>query len=167
MNTLNMEEVIKEDIKCIGEAAFSRCDGLKKIVLPEGVKIIEMLAFNGCVNLESVVIPNDLSVIGRCAFMGCKKLTNINIPLVPVDIDKDAFANTPVQDDFIQRVEENKKTLNRYSGVYEPTHSWVINGELVLFDKRDINETGEVCIPNGVKIIGSKVFHDCSSVVLF
>lgn len=163
------EAIIVDYCTSIENEAFAGCPHIKKIVLPRRVIKIGKDAFRNCENLETIVIPTQLNLIEDNAFNGCKNLVNISTPQGCVEIGKDAFFNTPVENEFIQRVDENRKALNRMSGVCSPIYSWVVNGELVKFDERDLDELGEFKIPHGVKVIGSYVFSECrkiTSVVL-
>ena len=50
---------------------FSRCEDLKKVVIPEGVEHIAMEAFNRCRNLTHVCLPKSLKTVENDAFSGC------------------------------------------------------------------------------------------------
>ena len=86
------------DIKSIGEYAFSQCASLTSIELPNGVTSIGESAFNYCTSLSHIVIPNSVenigvSAIGEWAFRGCTSLTSITIPSNVTIIYGGAFAN--------------------------------------------------------------------------
>ena len=68
---------IPENVTCIGDCAFYRCDNLTSITLSEGVTSIEYSAFGKCSKLISVTIPRSVTSIGNSAFHGCDNLTEV------------------------------------------------------------------------------------------
>ena len=54
--------------------------GCKNTIIPENIKSIGDSAFSNCVNLASIEIPNSVTSIGNRAFEGCRRLTRIEIP---------------------------------------------------------------------------------------
>ncbi len=60
----------------IGKGAFSRCYGLKEIIIPEGVTTIGRDCFYSS-GIENVSLPISLSKIGGNAFNSCSSLNTI------------------------------------------------------------------------------------------
>lgn len=83
--------VIPDTVYEIGEDAFRGCRGLKEIVLPSGVKEIKSGTFENCEALESVIFPASLEVIRTEAFGDCDALKEMIIPKNVVEIEQNAF----------------------------------------------------------------------------
>lgn len=66
-------------VTSIGNAAFSGCSNLTRVIIPNSVTRIEPVAFWGCSGLPSVTIPDSVTSIGWNVFEGCKSLTSVNI----------------------------------------------------------------------------------------
>ena len=73
--------IIPENVKSIGDRAFSECSELKYIEIPEGVTSIGEWAFGGCSSLVNADIPSSVTEIAGHAFSGCSGLTSITIPV--------------------------------------------------------------------------------------
>ena len=59
------EIVFPENLKTIGDSAFTGCTQLKKVILSEGVEEIGAGAFSGCKQLQSLTIPVSVTAIGN------------------------------------------------------------------------------------------------------
>ena len=75
----------------IGEAAFSGCYCLEKLVIPESITYIGKGAFHACKSLKEITLPNTLTSIGESVFSDCMALTDITIPNSVKTIGKNAF----------------------------------------------------------------------------
>ncbi len=82
--------VIPDDVKIIGECAFSGSD-IKSIKIPYSVTEIGWEAFSGCSKLESIVIPDGIKIIPVHCFAYCGKLSSIVLPASVTYIDEGAF----------------------------------------------------------------------------
>ena len=113
-----VDTTIPDDIKVIGENAFSSLGNLTSITIPASVESIEYMAFMGT-GLTQLTIPGNVKTIGAEAFRWCKglssvtlsegietlqgmcfadgseQLTSIAIPASVISIAEDAFANSP------------------------------------------------------------------------
>ena len=78
---------------CLGQYAFSDCEGLTSLIIPSGVTWIGRSAFSGCRVLTSLVIPSGVTSIGQYAFSGCKGLTSLVIPSGVTSIDRYVFSD--------------------------------------------------------------------------
>ena len=70
---------ISEDVKKIGDSAFSRCTGMTSITIPESVTKIGNWTFRCCIGLKGITIPGSVTEIGDWAFSDCSGLTYIKI----------------------------------------------------------------------------------------
>ena len=68
------ELVIGNNVRYIGDGAFSEIAGLKSVVIPDSVTTIGYYAFSNCSELESVTLYDSIEIIKRNAFSGCPNL---------------------------------------------------------------------------------------------
>ena len=66
-----------DNVKIIGEKAFSDCTQLTNIFWSKNIETIENEAFRGCNSLVNVKLPDSLISIGEYAFDSCKGLTDV------------------------------------------------------------------------------------------
>lgn len=67
---------LSNTLTSIGDYAFKNCSALIEADLPESVESIGNGAFLGCSKLAKVVIPSKITNIGEQTFMGCSALRN-------------------------------------------------------------------------------------------
>ena len=82
------EYTIPDEVKVIGESAFSDCDSLKTVTISSSVTSIGDWAFSSCDKLTSVTIPASVTTIGERAFWGDRLTTVVAYNPTPVDIAK-------------------------------------------------------------------------------
>jgi len=66
---------VPEDIRTIGNFAFSCCSGLKKVILPEYLETIGAGAFEHCTEMTDIYVPGRIEHMGNYTFDNCPKLT--------------------------------------------------------------------------------------------
>jgi hypothetical protein len=99
----NMDEtLIKIDMggasfegNMIPESAFSRCSGLRSVIISDSVTHIGEDAFCNCIGLQSLIIPDSVTHIGKMAFDGCG-FTSVIIPASVTHIGGGAFDSNTV-----------------------------------------------------------------------
>ena len=84
---------IPNNIKSIGDLAFSACTRLESITIPDNVTYIGRWAFSDCNSLTSIELPDNLTDIGDSAFFNCMGFTSVTIPDKVTTIDSWAFCN--------------------------------------------------------------------------
>ena len=89
---------IPQGVIGIQDEAFAYCSNLRSVIFPDSLKVIGDWAFNGCSSLSSVVIPENVNVIGEMAFQECSKLERVTILGGNVDIQWNAFTETPLKE---------------------------------------------------------------------
>lgn len=82
---------IHNNIRSIGDFAFSSCVNLNTIYLPSSINHLGQGAFSDCMNLVDVTIESNLTILNPFMFSDCKKLTYVNIPNIIKIIDESAF----------------------------------------------------------------------------
>ena len=186
---------ISESVKVIGKYAFYGCSDLTQITLPEGITKLENgvfancgltsidlpnsitsigeYTFYDCANLASVRIAPGATSIGAGAFKDCNNLKSVIIANSVTTIGKDAFAGCNIEQIVINAVTGNKLPYGNglsadkvvaYTGkcASEDGLCLIKHGTLIDYLHRG-NTT--YTIPEGVKVISSRVFSGCSSLI--
>eukprot|EP00980_Cylindrotheca_fusiformis_P019036 scaffold6413_cov107-Cylindrotheca_fusiformis.AAC.1 len=80
--SLETLHILSSTVSSIGKKAFSRCSGLKNIILPptSAVKFIGDRAFFGCRSLSHFRIPSSVTSVFHTAFEYCESLVSIELP---------------------------------------------------------------------------------------
>ncbi|MBO7119519.1 MAG: leucine-rich repeat domain-containing protein [Bacteroidaceae bacterium] len=81
----------EENIKSIGNYAFSGCERLRYVWKYESLETIGEHAFSGCNKLEHLYLPEGLTKIGADAFYGCTGVAHISLPSTLNSIGARAF----------------------------------------------------------------------------
>ena len=73
------EVILGENVKAIGDAAFSTCSSLTSITIPENSQLTSIgdRAFENCSGITSITIPNSITEIGHETFIGCDELFQV------------------------------------------------------------------------------------------
>ncbi len=92
----NVETIIYPNTveKIYGKCRYNYWENttLKKVVLSNNLKEIGEAAFSKCINLESITIPKGVISIGKSAFLNCTGIVNIKLPTTVSSIESDAFS---------------------------------------------------------------------------
>ena len=186
---------ISESVKVIGKYAFYGCSDLTQITLPEGITKLENgvfancgltsidlpnsitsigeYTFYDCANLASVRIAPGATSIGAGAFKDCNNLKSVIIANSVTTTGKDAFAGCNIEQIVINAVTGNKLPYGNglsadkvvaYTGkcASEDGLCLIKHGTLLDYLHRG---TTTYAIPEGVKVISSRVFSGCSSLI--
>lgn len=149
---------IPSSVTEIGERAFCN-SSIQSANIPGSVKIISKSAFEHCTSLTDVTIEDGVESIGNDAFITCK-MSKINIPDSVINIGSSAFrgcsnlSEVNFKDGTAIGSNAFQGTLwiNNQTNVGNFT---IVNG---LLSGCDSSVSGEVVIPDGVKIIGGGAF---------
>ena len=145
---LTGELVIPNSVKYIGRSAFEWCNKLNgALIIPNSVKTIEDNAFKWT-NFDSLVIGKNVSLIDTGAFTGCPHLKHVSYNADSCSC-AEGISNRPFSncDSIVSlTISDNVKIIPAY----------VFNG---------LNHiTGELTIPDSVKIIGTGAFANCTGI---
>lgn len=129
-----------KSISIIGENAFAKCTGIKKIIISEGITTIENGAFSGCESLNKVLLPSTLKWLGNKPKMSTPTYSWQLPTEVPFD---GVFQGTAI------------------SSIDLPAGLTFLGKKAFQNCKNLIN----VNLPNGVKVIPESCFSGCSSLM--
>lgn len=127
-------------VTCIGQGAFSYCNGLTSITIPQSITTIEAFAFESCSGLTSLTIPNSVTHIQEWAFVNCTGLTSVTLSNSLIAIGAESFAN-----------------CEKLTSINIPNSVTTILGEAFL----NCSGLTSVEIPNSVTNIGTSSFENC------
>ena len=132
--------IFPNNVKSIGDNAFSGCSNMTSITIPSSVTSIGNSAFRGCSFIASIIIPNSVTTIGNYAFCDCSYLTSITIGNSVINIGKNAFQNCTYLKNLT--IPNNIKSI----------------GELAF---NNCSMLTSIIIPKSVTSIGDGAFSDC------
>ena len=153
---VSLETVIFHGAPEFDGYVFEDCHSLQEITIPYGVTKISSSLFAGCKNLRKVTIPDTVECIEGSAFKNCVALKEIFIPsLAKADSVKNLF----------QRGWDDLRIENLTIAEENP-HVKVENGLLLSKDGTIVHKCvqeqfGDICIPEGVRIIEPSAFAYC------
>ena len=154
---------IPNNVKSIGDRAFSGCSSLTSITISNSVTNIGNSAFSNCISLTSVTFPNSVISIGPVAFNMCSSLTTITIPNSVTNIGMNAFSGcTLLRENFVNNSSLNAEEHDYWGAEIADRE---INGLLIRNDTLLLCRSNavSVTIPNNVTSIGTYAFYNCSS----
>lgn len=110
------EIVIPDNIKEIGDEAFSDCKNLTSITIPSSVKYIGEFAFLWCVKLKEIRIPTGVKELHHGVFSNCWDLSEVIIPKSVTKIGDEAFyeCNNLINVVFLGRTLTDVKSILYY-----------------------------------------------------
>ena len=149
---------------CLGQYAFSDCEGLTSLIIPSGVTSIGQYAFSDCKGLTSLVIPSGVTSIGQYAFSDCEGLTSLIIPSGVTWIGRSAFSGCRVLTSLVIPSGVTSISDKTFSGCWGLTSLIIPSGVTSIGDSAFGACTGltSLIIPSGVTSIGKYAFSGCS-----
>ena len=172
-NLINI--VLPNNVKTIGQDAFSVCSALKTVNIDEGVTSIGKYAFYNCTNLESIDIPSTVNIIGEYwvdnAFEGCVNLESIVVsPYNTTYASNNSNAIIYKNDNYLCTgckntiIPQTVKTIGE-KAFYNISNltSIEIPGSVTYIGGNAFSGTGltSIIIPEGVTTIGGSAFSYC------
>ena len=137
------EVTLPDTITSTGMQTFWGDKNLEKVTLPSTLKVLAEASFAQCTALKSVTIPEGCETIGNLVFAGCTSLSEVSIPESVVSFNEPAFTDTP----WLAAKQAEKPLV-------------AVNG--ILIDATAAS--GEVTVPDGVKVINSYAFMGCNKI---
>ena len=162
--------VIPDDVKEIGESAFSDFKHLKSVAIPNSVKKIDSNAFKGCTSLMRVIIPDSVTKIGEDAFKGTPWLKNlcknnkgfgiVNNILLKYIKPKRSISGIIIIPDGVTEIGEGTFSCRTSLKSITIPESVTKIGKRAFYDCRNLKS---VTIPESVTKIDEFAFGDCKS----
>lgn len=146
--------ILGNDVKSIGDFAFSGCSGMTSLTMPNSLTSIGISAFSSCSGLTSITIPSSVTSIGSSAFDGCSGLTAVNISDMAAWY-KLSFGNSSA----------NPLSCAHHLFLNgEEIKELVIPAEIASLNDYAFYGSGltSVTIPNTLTAIGNEVFIECA-----
>ena len=161
------EYLLGEEVKSIGEFAFSECPNLIKVHLSEGLTSIGESAFNWCSHLSEINIPSSVTSIEKSSFYGCYSLTKVEInsnTLVNFGYSLSNYFG--LTNEFVLGEEVKSIGNNAFAGT-SATSINIPSGVRSIGDRAFYNckKLSSINIPNNVSSIGEKTFYGCTGLV--
>ncbi|MEE0965555.1 MAG: leucine-rich repeat protein [Bacilli bacterium] len=144
-----------------------------ELMIPEGIEEIGDFAIDGK-QLEKVIIPRTVRKIGKNAFCWCDKLKKVEILSENIEYGSTPFGNPYIEKNckdwlivngVLCGVRKNflNKDLKKSSKIIIPEGVHTIVGELFQTDITSMAHIKFVVLPEGVKVLGDKLFSDFES----
>lgn len=161
----NVNIVVPDGIKAIGEYAFAHYTNLKEIHLPDSIMAIENNAFLNCENLEEIHLPDSITRIGRMAFIDCYNLKEVSFPNSITEIRDNTFsgcANLKKVTIPNSVIKIGKGAFSYCKSLEEINLSNAVTeiGKGAFYNCASLKK---IVIPNSVTKIGESVFSSCES----
>ncbi len=86
--------IVSEGVQRLSAHAFSDCPKLQSVSLPLSLVALGEYCFSRCLGLRQVVLPPCLSRLANDAFNGCANLAEVSFPTELEAIGKECFAST-------------------------------------------------------------------------
>ena len=161
----DIEIIIKQGTKTIGDSAFFSCENLQRVTIPDSVTTIGKFAFYLCENLQNVTIPGSVTTIGESAFEYCEGLQNITIGDSVTTIGFEAFSYC----NSLQSVTipDSVTTIGDSAFAFcDSLQSITIGGSVTTIGKSAFyycDSLQSVTIPDTVTAIGDYAFAFCDN----
>ena len=161
-----MSSEIPDDVKTIGNSAFSGCCGLTSVTIPEGVTSIGNSSFYNCNGLTSITIPSSVTSIGDEAFYYCSGLTNVKISEGVTSIGDWSFGYCSSLTGITIPSSVTSIGSSAFYGCSSLTGVTIPEGVTSIGDSSFYNCNGLTCItiPSSVSSIGNEAFSGCSGI---
>lgn len=138
-----------DNIKVIGEYAFSNCVNLEKIDLPITITQIKDYAFNNCTSLKQILIPNNVNYLSQKSFNNCTSLESIKV----------SSGNTSYFSSDNTIIDKQSKTL-----ILGCKNSKISSKNITSIGPDAFNNCvglKKIIIPNNIEKIESTAFSNC------
>ncbi len=145
--------VISPEAKLIYESAFKDVL-ITELALPTSLVDIGYEAFSGSA-IQSIVVPSGVKKIKQRTFYGCKNLEEVFLPKDLVNIEREAFTNTP-----IKKASLALEATSILTEVLEELN--LLSGEGAI-DLGRYPNLKKVILTNGISDIGSDIVSKCPS----
>ena len=147
---LEKQVVIPNSVTEMGRSVFLRSPKIPSVVIGDGVKRIEENTFAECTALTSISLGKNVQYIGYYAFAYCQKLKAIVVPKLLVTIENYAFDGCVALESIV--VEEGNAVFDSRN-----------NCNAIITTASNTLKLGckNTVIPNSVTHIGDAAFYNC------
>ena len=166
---LTGELKIGENVKTIGDRAFSGCSGFDKVIFSNSLKSIGSSAFYRCKNLTgNLNLPESLTYIGGSAFYDCSGFTGtLNLPESLTDIGSYAFTGCRgLSGPLVIPNSVTSIGTSAFENCSFFTGNLILPELLQSIGSRAFlgctGFMGALVLPNSLTNIGDRAFYDCS-----
>ena len=141
----------------IGNSAFSRCEGLKEVVLSENIKQILARAFSECNNLKVSFLSNPKEIkVQKTSFEYCEDVTFV----IPYGCEDDTFENLELVTYTVEHEDYFVSGHIRYHRLDDKTVS-IANNQSLRLGISNLNiSNSEVSDNNGDKYLVTSIEED-------
>ncbi|MCR5077147.1 MAG: leucine-rich repeat domain-containing protein [Prevotella sp.] len=141
---------IPETVTEIGEAAFSTCDKIKRIVVPNSVTVVGVGAFQRMEGLEEIVYGNGLTELDLSNIMGDTSLKSVSVGTGMTALDAVMFNGLSSLESI--QVAEGNPNIASVDGVLTSADK----SELLFYPSGKPGDT--YAIPDGVRTVKQGAF---------
>ena len=155
---------IPNNVRSIGDSAFSNCTALEKVNMSNSVQSLGSFAFAGCISLKDMKLPDTLTEVGYSAFSGCTSLATLNISKAATYIGQSAFSGCTA----LTKVEIPDSVKNIGSSAFEgctALNNLKLSKNLQSIDSYVFSNCSSLIsveIPSSVQTIGNNAFAGCT-----
>lgn len=132
--------------------------------IAEGVRILAREAFSGCTGITAITVPDSVGILESRSFAGCSLLGEVTLGRGVASVAVDVFTGFPQLRAI--HVAADNPVFSSVDGVLLGTlNGLVVVGRGAVLVRCPPGRTGTCRIPEGVRILKSGAFQDCTSLV--
>jgi len=167
--TREIECVIPETVKDIGDYAFYSYRKLTEFNFHEGLESIGEYSFANCVDLTSVELPETLKIIDNFAFLNCQSIESITLPDSVIYLGEGVFTDCSGLKSFVFGDAVNTVPAGLFEGC-ESLENVYVSDSVVRIDERafyQCKSLKSVRMSSNVDYIPREAFYYCSALTEF
>ena len=150
------------NVRTIGNAAFSNCENLETITFSDSLKTIDDNAFYYCKSLKSVVLPPKIESVSNIAFNQCENIESVTLlmPTISSWFSNKYNLKEIILGDSVKVIGENAfQNCRSLTSITMPNSISTV-GKLAFFQ---CEKLASVKMSDGLTDLGESAFHNCTS----